>query len=408
MKKIVYILLLLSICLIPRVTFAATKVNVSNDTELRSAFESTTENEIILNDDIEITYDPILEDEENFLMVKAGKHVLNLNNHTISTQSTAQTDYGLITLIGGSLEISGNGQVAAQNVVLSVMGGTLTINGGTYISGDANHVDLVLMTLSGKTTINKGTFTGNTYAKGPDDSSSGDPSQGSSLPILSSNVAAKVNVNRNTASQKLGAPLDTKPSITINEGTFNSTTYVKNTDLTINGGTFGGDNAVEVAGSNSKLTVKDGTLNGEDIGLLVNTSEGDPVVALQGGTYSCTDCQEQTMTFGGITIGPFADQKDGSGLLRNLLGENASIDDADVTEQQTTYNTADVYFYRTNQTVKVSTPVTPTDNKENKEKPKSKDEIENPDTSDNILLSVIALISSFSVILVGTKKLNNN
>ena len=410
MKKIVYILLLLSICLIPRITFATTKVNVSNDTELRSALESTNENEIILTDDIEITYDPILEDEENFLMIKTGKHVLNLNNHTITTQSSAQSNYGIITVIDGSLEIKGNGQVAAQNVVLSVMGGTLTINGGTYISGDDNHVDMVLMTFSGTTIVNKGIFTGRTYAEGPSGDSGGEPSQGSSLPILSSNVAETVSVNRNNASQKLGAPLNTKPNITINEGTFNSTTYVENTDLTINGGTFAGDNAVEVSGSNSKLKVNGGTLNGEDIGLLVNTSSGDPVVALQGGTYSCTDCEEPSLslTFGAITIGPFADQKDGNGLLNNLLGKNASIDDGNVTEQQATINNQDIYFYHTNQSVKVSTPVTPTQNKENKEQSKSKDEIENPETSDNILLSIIALISSLSVILVGTKKLNNN
>jgi len=405
MKKIIYLLLLIIIFLIPRTTFAATKVNVSTADELRSAIEATTDNEITLTNNIEVTYDNTLEDADNYLIVSGGKHILNLNNHNIITESSAHSDYGIITVLGGSLTIKGNGKVAAQNVVLSVMGGTLTISGGTYVSGDQNHVDLVLITYGGKIIINKGTFTGNTYAEGPDDDSGGgEPSQGSSLPILSSNVAAKANVNRNNASQRLGTPLNTKPAITINEGTFNSTTYVENTDLTINGGTFGGDNAVEVAGSNSKLTVTDGTLKGDDIGLLVNTSTGDPVVNLQGGTYSCTDCEEQSLTFGGITIGPFADQKDGAGLLRNLLGNNASINDATVTEQQATYNTTDVYFYHTNQTVKVSTPVQPQEQSQQQ----NIKEVTNPDTSDDILLSIILLISSLSIIVVGTKKLIKN
>ena len=409
MKKIVYILLLLSVCLIPKTTFATTKVNVSNDTELRSALESTTENEIILTDDVEVTYDQSLEDEENYLMVKEGKHILDLNNHSIKTESIAQSDYGLITVIGGSLEIKGNGQVTARNVVLSVMSGTLTINGGTYISGNENYADVVIMTYSGTIIVNKGNFTGNTYAEGPESNGNGGmPSQGTSLPILSSNKKSNIQTNRTKASEKLGAPLDTNPNITINEGTFNSTTYVSNTNLTINGGTFKGENAVEVSGNNGSLKVNNGNFNGDDIGLLVNTTSGDPTVALNGGTYSCTDCGDQTITFGAITVGPFTQQNDGTQLLQNILGNNANIDDSTMTEETTVYNNESVYFYHSNNLIKVTTPAAPKEDKEDKTKERQTEEIENPETSDNILLSVIVLISSLSVILVGTKELNNN
>ena len=410
MKKIVYLLLLLSICLIPRTTFAATKVNASNESELRSAMEATTDNEIELTNDVEITYDSSLNDEENFLIVTKGNHVLNLNNHSITTESNSQADYGIITVLGGSLEIKGDGTISAPNVVLSVMDGKLIISGGTYISGDQNHVDIVLMTYGGTIIVNKGTFTGDTYAEGPDASTGGSgsgngPSQGSSLPILSSNVAATVHSNRNNASQRLGAPMDTKPNIAINDGTFNNTTYVYNTDLTINGGNFAGENAVEVAGSNSKIKITDGNLNGDDIALVVNTASGDPSVQLNGGTYSCTECGDQQMTFGAITIGPFQEQKDGSGLLNNLLGENATIDDNTVEEATADYDGINAFYYHTNKTVKVSTPIQP---KENQESANKKNEVDNPETSDNILLSVIALISSLSLILVSAKKLNNN
>ena len=405
MKKIVYLLILLSICIIPKTTFAATKINVSNDSELISAMESTSDNEITLTNNVEITYDSQLEAEDNVLMVTKGKHILNLNNHNIITESNLQADYGLITVLGGSLEIKGNGTISAPNVTLSVMGGTLTINGGTYNASDQNHVDNVLMSYSGKIIINKGTFTGYFYAEGPENSGGDTPSQGSSLPMLSSSVAATVHTNRAMASQKLGAPLDTKPSITINGGTFNSPTYLKNTDTTINGGTYAGDNAVEIIGSNSKIKVTDGTFNGDDIGFLLNTSLGDPLVQLNGGTYTCTNCGDQQISLGAVTIGPFTEQKDGTGLLRNALGENATIDDDTIIESTTEYNNANVYYYHTNNTVRVSTPVEPQQNEQSNKQNGAK--VENPETNDNILLSVIALITSLSVILISTKKLNN-
>ena len=105
-NKIVYLLVILSIFLIPRMTFAATKVEVNNVNELRNAIESTENNEIILKNDMEIVYDTTLEDEDNFLMVKVGNHTLNLNNHNITTTSVSTTDYGLITVIDGSLTIT--------------------------------------------------------------------------------------------------------------------------------------------------------------------------------------------------------------------------------------------------------------------------------------------------------------
>ncbi len=405
-NKIVYLLVILSIFLIPRMTFAATKVEVNNVNELRNAIESTENNEIILKNDMEIVYDTTLEDEDNFLMVKVGNHTLNLNNHNITTTSVSTTDYGLITVIDGSLTITGNGTVSARNVVLSAVSGTLTINGGEYISGNGTVTDNVLVLYSGKVIINKGKFTGETYSEGPQGVEP-TPGPNSHSPVLRSNENATVRINRNNISKKLGDPLTTTPTLTINDGTFNSSTYISNTNMTINGGTFNGNNAVEVTGD-SKLTVNEATISGEHTGLMVNNTSGNPNVELNGGTYSCTDCGQQSGSAqGAISVFSFDEQQDGKVVLNSLLGDKAQIDDDSVIEESFT-NTGNTtsYYYHTNNLVKVTTPVE--QNTSNNNNVNKGSDVTNPDTSDNILLSIILLISSFSIIVVGTKKISNN
>lgn len=403
MKRIVYLLLLLSICLIPKTTFAATKVEVSNESELKEAIEATTDNEITLVNDIEFVYDDTLEVEDNYLILTKGNHILNLNNHTIKIDGGSTSSYGLITLTGGSLEINGDGQISASKTVLSAVKGTLIINGGTYIAGNEDSPDAAIFTYSGNVIINKGTFKGYTYADGPVSNNNGTPSQGSSLPILSSNQPANIITNRNNASKKLGDPLDTKPTITINEGTFSTTTTIYNADLIVNGGTFGGESGIEVLGDKTSLKINDGNITGTSSGLTVNPIEGDPSVELAGGTYSCTEYNEQSPT-GAITMGMYYEQKDGKGILKNLLAKNAAIDDETITEGSAQYGTTTRYYYYTNKNIKVTTPIQPKEDTNKQEK----EEINNPETSDNILLSIIALISSLSMILISAKKLNNN
>ena len=405
-NKIVYLLIILSVFLIPKMTFAATKVEVNTVDELRNAIGSTENNEIILKNDIEVVYDTSLEDEDNFLIVKVGNHTLNLNNHNITTSSVSTTDYGLITVIDGSLTITGNGTVSARNVVLSAISGTLTINGGKYISGNGTVTDNVLVLYSGKVIINKGEFTGETYSEGPQGVEP-TPGPNSHSPVLRSNENATVRINRNNISKKLGDPLTTTPNLTINDGTFNSSTYIYNTNMTINGGTFSGNNAVEVTG-NSKLTVNDATINGEHTGLMVNNTSGNPDVELNGGTYSCTDCGQQTGSAqGALSIFSFDEQQDGKAVLNSLLGDKAQIDDDTVIEETFT-NTGNTtsYYYHTNNLVKVTTPVEQnTSNNSNNVNKRSNET--NPDTNDNILLSILMLITSLSVILVSAKKINN-
>ena len=405
-NKIVYLLIILSVFLIPKMTFAATKVEVNTVDELRNAIGSTENNEIILKNDIEVVYDTSLEDEDNFLMVKVGNHTLNLNNHNITTSSVSTTDYGLITVIDGSLTITGNGTVSARNVVLSAISGTLTINGGEYISGNGTVTDNVLVLYSGKVIINKGEFTGETYSEGPQGVEP-TPGPNSHSPVLRSNENATVRINRNNISKKLGDPLTTTPNLTINDGTFNSSTYIYNTNMTINGGTFSGNNAVEVTG-NSKLTVNDATINGEHTGLMVNNTSGNPDVELNGGTYSCTDCGQQTGSAqGALSIFSFDEQQDGKAVLNSLLGDKAQIDDDTVIEETfTNAGNTTSYYYHTNNLVKVTTPVEQnTSNNSNNVNKRSNET--NPDTNDNILLSILMLITSLSVILVSAKKINN-
>lgn len=395
MKKIIYILIILSICLIPRTTFASNKINVSTTDDLRNAIESSNDNEIVLNNDINVTYDLSLEDEDNYLIVKAGKHVLNLNNYSIKTDSNSQSDYGLITVLGGSLEIKGDGEVSAPNVVLSLIAGNMTINGGTYISGDENYADIVIMTYSGKLTINKGYFTGNTYAEGPE-TNDGLPSQGKSLQTLRSQVPTGVIINRNNASKKLGAPLNTLPNITINDGTFNSTTMIYNSNVVINGGNYSGNNAIDISGKDTSLDINDGEITGTDTGLMINTLYGDPSVQLSGGTYTCTECGNDITSFGAITLGVYAEQKDTKELLNSLLTKNATLNDDTMNEGTMNFGNETAYYYYTNKLVKITKPIAEREQKET---------LDNPETSDNVLLSIITLISSLSIILIGYKQL---
>jgi len=406
-NKIIYLLIILSVFLIPRMTFAATKVEVNTIDELRNAIESTENNEIILKNDIEVVYDSTLEDEDNFLMVKVGNHTLDLNNHNITTSSISTTDYGLITVIDGSLTITGNGKVSARNVVLSAVSGTLTINGGEYISGNGTVTDNVLVLYSGKVIVNNAKFTGETYSEGPQGVEP-TPGPNTHSPILRSNENATVRINRNNISKKLKDPLNTIPELTINDGTFNSSTYISNTNMTINGGTFNGNNAIEVTG-NSKLTVNEATISGEHTGLMVNNTSGNPDVELNGGTYSCTDCGQQSgSTQGALSVFSYDEQQDGKEVLNSLLGDKAQIDDDTVIEESfTNIGNTTSYYYHTNNLVKVTTPVEQNTTNNNSNKVNKESNVTNPDTNDNILLSILMLITSLSVILVSAKKINN-
>ena len=162
----------------------------------------------------------------------------NVSDGSIRVEGTVTLELGGYSIecdssiyVMGSLTINGEGTIYGNNVdsgAVSVMGGSLTINGGDYSSGQ----DLIVMNIGGSLTINGGSF------------------NGSDAPIVSTSswesvvVAdeAVVKITGGTFSGVYGLYLDRNVRVSVSGGTFDATTPMSTQNFTgsisITGGAF--------------------------------------------------------------------------------------------------------------------------------------------------------------------------
>lgn len=165
MRKLLSILLsVLMICALTTPTFAATSVNVANETELKDAIANYDDVEIVFTASFDLT---------NTLTIPAGKTVVfNLNGNTLSQKKACTGSYSMIQN-NGNLEITGNGKISFENTNNGGgdVWGTYTISNGSGAkvvvqNGTVEHLgslntrqtDVAIQNYQGTVVINGGTI----------------------------------------------------------------------------------------------------------------------------------------------------------------------------------------------------------------------------------------------------------
>lgn len=211
------------------------------------------------------------------LWVSGGKDLtLDFNGHNIKIEKAG--DYGII-ISGSNLTIDGEGElVSGSQAVYCFNGGNVTINGGSYKGSNAVHL------YGGNATINDGTFEGTQ-----------DGWWNATLWVeKNSNITINggtFNINRGFSSQRIMRTDDS--TIHIAGGTFNG----KYSDPYESGDIYVGDSTAVMDGglfncsiaTNYKLTVNDGTFNGQFY--TSSISPTDYTLTVNGGTFNLETAQ---------------------------------------------------------------------------------------------------------------------
>lgn len=148
MKRLMILVLAVALMILPMAAMAETVVNNAGELQTALSHGGT----IKLGSDIRV---------DSHIVMGGGNAVLNLNGHTIYNDTniwnTVTKVWSLISVQGGSLTINGSGSLQAKAndcYAIDVRNGAkLTINGGNYVGNIA-----AVYVLEGTATINGGSF----------------------------------------------------------------------------------------------------------------------------------------------------------------------------------------------------------------------------------------------------------
>ena len=251
---------------------------VSTENELAQALQEG--GNIVLESDIELS--------EKLMVAREAVVNLDLNGHTISRSSN----------------VAGTDALLYNNGELTVTNGTLTYESSKPDAAFGYGTNTI--TNSGKLEITEATIINNTNGGS---SNAIDNAPGSTLVVNSGKIeskkitirvrkTAKVTINRGVISGSRALQLhlfenrSEETSVTINGGTFNSTTAEKiaiyslangvpfgDTKVTINGGTFNGDVLFGGGDKTTKetVTINGGTFNGDYLGRYLANNDWEDI-----------------------------------------------------------------------------------------------------------------------------------
>ena len=261
-------------------------------------FATTTINDKIANDETTIILN---EDLEEDIEVLEGKTVIiDLNGHTLTTASQSGTrgiiNHGNLTIKatkGGTLK-NGNETNGSYGIIDNY--GMLTLDGGTFIDyGQADGSSF--KNRGGTIIINGGDFTSNSTGKGNACVYSDGRLTIADGATFKANSTGAYAVIVNTGSATIGniSVEGVKGGFAVNSG-----------DVTINGGTYKGNNYYGIWVTNdghSTVTINEGTFIGK-YGLYTavddgNQDVGDTNIIINGGTFTGTEKSAVSMNKNG-------------------------------------------------------------------------------------------------------------
>ena len=302
MKKIIYILLLLSLSIFIPLVVNASEINISSDILLKAYL--STGGELKLTDDITLTDNTAINEDV----------VLDLNGHTLDMSDKTLIPYAKLTIKDTSSDKTGKiTSTASFTIQIGSTNnpGSVVLDGGTI---DCRGSYCVRVIAQSTLTVNDGTILGTAY---PVYNQSNFVMNGG---LVHSTTGYAVLNHTNSTFEMNGGTIKTDANYpamnlygnckaTINDGQIialkeeeggysgNGISLYKNTELIINGGSItsygsaiigngSGPEGGKSEGTNAKITINGGTITATNVGCAIYAPQQQGVTTINGGTLT--------------------------------------------------------------------------------------------------------------------------